>query len=147
MVRKGILATVAMAEFLAPSAAAACQCVLTRDPEARRAFIIEISKHLFAGRMLSVKKRRSDDSTTDPIIEARVRVLRQIKGTLPKEITVVSRGGDNGANCGFGGGLAQGWVSGVPVTLALNEAQVKNGKVFYGANSCTSGRFHIAPSD
>ncbi len=137
----------AIVAVLAPTDASACECVVPRDREALRAYIMETMTHVFAAHVLSVRKRPSQDKhNTAPLIEARVRVLKQLKGELPEVISVVSSGGDTGANCGFGDGLARAWATEIPVTLVVGEVPKKNGKAYYTVSGCTSGRFYINPS-
>lgn len=137
-------AALSLASLFQPGSAAACQCVMPRDQEARRIYIMDTSRHVFAGQVLSVRKLpRKGEAGADPMIEARVRIVKQIKGSLPTEITIISTGGDTGANCGFGDRLASAWARELPVTLALGDAYTKNGVTRYYASGCTSGRFPI----
>lgn len=127
-----------------PSIATACQCILPRDADARRQVIVARNTHVFSGRVLSVRKLPPLSSDLpEPTIEARVEVLRQLKGSLPAEVVVISYGGDNGENCGAGEGLALAWANERPYSFAVSLRLPDKDPPTFWTNGCGSGRFHI----
>lgn len=144
LLRSFFTAAVSLAGLFHAGSAVACQCAMPRDHDALRLLVMEKSKHVFAGRIISVKKVQSEMRGFDvPFVEARVRVLKQIKGALPPDVIVVSWPGDDDGSCGIGDGLVRAKVSGNPYTFALDEGEVKQGRFRFLANACTSGQFDI----
>lgn len=148
LVRLFFAAAVLLAAVFHAGSAVACQCGTPRDHEALRLHIMEKSKHVFAGRVISVKKVPSDVRGFDvPFVEARVRILRQIKGVLPPDVMVVSWTGDDDGSCGIGEGMTRAQSSGAPFTFALGAGEVKKGRFRFLADACRSGQFDIDLSD
>lgn len=130
--------------FVLPSVAAACQCILPKEADARRDVIIARNTYVFSGRVLSVRKLPPvSPDLPEPTIEARVEVLRQIKGTLPTEVVVVSYGGENGENCGAGEGLALAWANERPYSFAVSRSLPLSDPPTFWTDGCNSGRFAI----
>jgi len=129
-----------------PSVAAACQCILPKDGSARRDIIIARNTYVFSGRVVSVRKLPPiSPDLAEPTIEARVQVLRQIKGILPAEVVVMSYGGDNGENCGAGVGLAAAWVNERPYNFAISRSVPQSDPPALWTDGCNSNRFLLPP--
>lgn len=131
---------------LLPSVAAACQCILPKDSDARREVIFARNAYVFSGRVISVRKLppRSPD-LPEPTIEARVKVIRQVKGALPDEVVVMSYGGDNGENCGAGVGLAAAWANERPYNFAISRSVPQSDPPKLWTDGCNSNRFFLPP--
>lgn len=145
MVRPAIAAAIASL-VLQPSIAAACQCILPKDANARRDLIIARSIYVFSGRVISVRKLPPlSPDLPGPTIEARVQVLRQIKGALPAEVVVMSYGGDNSENCGAGVGLASAWANERPYNFAISRSVPQSDPPALWTDGCNSNRFLLPP--
>jgi len=146
MYGKGTIRALTAILALGAAPAQACQCVLPRDPDARRDFIIERAQTVFSGRVLAIRKIKGPPEVAgDGVIEAEVEVVTLVKGNAKGTVTIRTLAGDNGANCGMGGKVAAAWSSGERLAFALGAGEGKRGRRIFWANSCTSGRFYIPP--
>ena len=112
------------------TAAHACDCGRSRDRATDVARVLERADNIAKGRVLSARQTRDAlCKGCDPLVRARVKIERVIRGTLPIEISVESEGGDNGANCGYGETLIQAKQSGRPLVLAFQQKS-KSGRYY-----------------
>ena len=89
----------ALWQALIATAAMACDCGLPVQKDLAAATILSRSRLVVYGSVTSISEMGS--GTRDPIVRARISVAKVIKGTAPHRITVLTVGGDNGANCGL----------------------------------------------
>jgi hypothetical protein len=96
---------------------------------------MERAPHIVMGRVLSARQTQERYRPQfDPLVVARVEVVRNVKGKLPKRIIVASEGFDNGANCGYGSELLTRRGAG-PVPLVLGEKPDRAGRYYIGGCS------------
>lgn len=146
MLQKVAVTALAAGPVLWAPTALACQCVLPKERDALRDFIIERSQTVFSGRVLAIRKiRPPPEAMSDSVIEADVEVFTLVKGNASGTVTIRTLGGDNGANCGMGSQIASAWSSGERLAFAVGEGERKRDRWSFTANSCTSGRFYIPP--
>jgi hypothetical protein len=125
------------AVLLAISAFAhACDCGNPRDHEARVRAMFASATCVVLARVVSTRQTRERAySGSDPLIVARLKVVRSLKGKPPRLLSVASERGDNGANCGFGNALVRATQSG-PISLALGQ-RLPTGR--YHVSGCSQG--------
>ena len=126
------------------ASACACDCGHLPDREANARRILEAATYVVMARVLSARQTRETlDTGSDPLVFARVEVVRSLKGKPPRFLSLASDGGDNGANCGFGNALLRA-ARGGPISLALGRP-LRTGRYYVSGCSHDFGDEDLRP--